>query len=590
MWRRGSELFAEVTLPAEPAGFGLHPALLDAALHALALEGTELRVPFAWTGVSVHTAEARELRVRLVPGADGAVSLHAVDAAGAPVVTVDELRTRPLVSSRVGRALFGVEWHETGSATGDAVVVDGVQAVGDLAEIPPVVAVRLGASVQETAALVRWWLDEPRCAASRLVVVTNGAVSVDGEDVTDLEGAALWGFLRGVQAEHPGRFSLVDGEPEPALGSAEPQLAVRDGKVLAPRLGRLTAGDEPVSFGTGTVLITGGTGQLGALVARHLVTGHGVRQLVLLSRRGGGAALVGELTGLGASARVETCDVADRAALERVLATIPDLTAVVHAAGVTDDALVENLNDERIAEVLRPKVDGARHLHELTHDLDAFVVFSSAAGVFGSAAQAHYGAANAFLDGLAAHRRATGLPAVSLAWGLWDLDSDTTAHLGERGRDRLARTGMTPLTADQGLALFDAGLRTGRPLVVPARIDVAAVRALLAERVLPPIFAGLAPAESTSDTGSWGTRILALPADQRESALTSLVCDLIAAVLGHSSADAVLADRPFKELGFDSLTAVELRNRLAAATGLRLPATLVVRPPDACRRDAVPPR
>ncbi|MEV6938825.1 SDR family NAD(P)-dependent oxidoreductase, partial [Streptomyces sp. NPDC051132] len=295
----------------------------------------------------------------------------------------------------------------------------------------------------------------------------------------------------------------------------------------------------------GTVLITGGTGTLGQAVARHLVSRYGVRHLLLLSR-GGGA--VPHLEPLGdVDVRVVACDVADRDALAAVLDAIPaahPLTAVVHAAGVLDDTVVERLTAEQLDRVLRPKVDGAWHLHELTreHHLAAFVLFSAAAGVLGNAGQAGYAAANAYLDALAAHRQTLGLPAVSMAWGYWEQESGMTAHLTAADRQRLARKGIRPLGTERALAMFDTALAAGRPALTTADLS------------LPqPLPTPKAPA----------------------SDLLSVVAAHTATVLGHSDTTAITPQLAFRDLGFDSLTSVELRNRLAGATGLRLPATLV---------------
>ncbi|WP_055526218.1 type I polyketide synthase [Streptomyces graminilatus] len=345
----------------------------------------------------------------------------------------------------------------------------------------------------------------------------------------------------------------------------------------------------------GTVLVTGGTGGLGALVARHLVTEHGVRHLLLASRSGpdaeGARELVTELGNLGARVEVAAVDVADREALTGVLASVPvehPLTAVVHTAGVLDDGVVSALTPERMSRVLRPKADAAVHLHELTHDADlsAFVVFSSVAGTFGGAGQANYSAANAFLDALAITRRASGLPATSLAWGPWAPGAGMTAELTEADLRRMARGGMLPLTPEQGLQLLDAVLEIGpvldRSAVLPVNLDVSALRK--SGRQVPSLLRALVhtparravEARATSD-GEAGLRqrLAGLDPTEREALLVDLVCRQAASVLGHASAADMEADQAFKALGFDSLTSVELRNRVNGATGLRLPSTLV---------------
>ncbi|MFF4591298.1 SDR family NAD(P)-dependent oxidoreductase, partial [Streptomyces sp. NPDC001388] len=400
-------------------------------------------------------------------------------------------------------------------------------------------------------------------------------------------------------AGHPltaGRAENAEG-PAPAgrPGHAQdPATAGHTGE--AAHHGRPAAHPRP----HGTVLITGGTGTLGALFARHLVTRHGVRHLLLTSRSGpdapGAAELTAELTGLGATVTVTACDIADRNALAGLLAAIPaerPLTAVVHAAGILDDGILDAMTPDRVDRVLRPKAQAAWNLHELTRDLplSAFVLFSSVAATFGSQGQANYAAANAFLDTLAQHRRAQGLPALSLAWGLWETDDGMAGTLGAADLRRIGRMGLAPLPAEEGLALFDAALAADQALLLPTRLDLAGLErrgaeppALLKALARTPVRRAAAdtagPASGTQDGGS-GTglsfteQLRPLPAEERQRAALDLVRTHTAAVLGHSDPEAVDADRPFKSLGFDSLTAVEMRNRLGTATGLTLRATLI---------------
>jgi polyketide synthase 12 len=343
----------------------------------------------------------------------------------------------------------------------------------------------------------------------------------------------------------------------------------------------------------GSVLITGGTGELGGLVARHLVREHGARSLVLASRRGqeapGAAELEAELTELGARVSVLACDVADREQLARLIAAVPEehpLCAVVHAAGVLEDGVLESLTPAQLDRVLAPKLDAAWHLHELTSglDLEAFVLFSSAAGTLGSPGQGNYAAANVFLDSLAARRRAQGLPAVSMAWGWWEQASELTAGLREVDLARIRRAGFEAFSAAEGLALFDAALGTSEALTVPVRLNAAALRAAARSGSLPALLRGLVRvplrratvgAGEHATAGQLARRLEGLSGEERRRAALAVVRGEVAAVLGYDSGEAIDVRRAFKELGFDSLLAVELRNRLSAITALRLPATLV---------------
>ncbi|OOC52837.1 MULTISPECIES: type I polyketide synthase [Nocardiopsis] len=340
----------------------------------------------------------------------------------------------------------------------------------------------------------------------------------------------------------------------------------------------------------GTVLVTGGTGTVGALVARHLVVRHGVTRLLLVGRRGAGAPgareLVDELGALGAQVTVASCDVADPEELRELLDTVPDdhpLTAVFHSAGVVDDATVTRIGARALERVLRPKVDGAWNLHTATadRDLDAFVLFSSAAGVLGSAGQGGYAAANSFMDALAHHRRSLGLPAQSLAWGRWADTSEATARLGDVETSRMTRLwGVEAIGGDEGCALMDAAADTGQALLLPVPMDLAGLRArATSPEAVPHLLRGLVRAREgrRSDAGSGAVAKLraAGAGAERRALLEELVAARAAEILGYPSGHRVEADQDFLETGFDSLTVVELRNHLREATGLRLPAAVV---------------
>ncbi|MGI5519991.1 SDR family NAD(P)-dependent oxidoreductase [Micromonospora sp. CA-259024] len=943
LWRRGDHVFAEARLDGAPAdSYGVHPALLDAALHPSFLTGGgRRRMPFSFTGVTLHASGAERVRVHLSPAGPDTVAVLVADPAGRPVLSIDALTLRPISDRQVDAAtdtgdaaLYTMDWETVpGTPATDRPVLLGGDPVGlgdgdhypDLAallkqvpDVPPLVltcwsgpagpdlAAATHAAVQRALALIQDWLAEPRTAASALVFVTRGAVTVPGDDpAPDPVQAALWGLVRSAQTEHPGRLLLldVDGLVDVVTNGSEPQLAVRGGVAYAPRLARsapdaalippdgpwsvrvtgsgtldglvatarpdvlapLTAGQvrvavraagvnfrdvlvaldmypgraalgseiagvitevapdvtglrrgdrvlgmaadafgpvtvvdhrllapvpegwsfpraaaTPVAFLTawyalrdlagtgpgdtvlvhagaggvgmacvqlarhlgadvyataspgkwpallslglqpdriassrdlefahrfpggmdvvvnslsgdfvdtslrllrpggrfiemgrtdlrdpetvgrdfpgvryrsfelaeagpdriqemltdllglfardalrplpvtawdirgvrdafrhisqarhvgkvvltvprdrdpdGTVLITGGTGTIGSLLARHLVTRHGVRHLLLAGRSGpdapGARDLTAELEALGARVTVAACDAANPKDLAALLAAVPaehPLTAVHHAAGVIDDGTVPALTPERVAAVLRPKVDAAVHLDQLTRDLDLaeFVLFSGGAGTFGTAGQAHYAAANTFLDAYARRLRGSGRPATALAWGLWAARSAMSGHLDDVDRSRLARAGIAELRTEQALALFDAARESAEPVLLPLRLgarrrdDVPPLlRGLLRARQLPR-------AVRPATTADAEPQLRALPPAELEAWLLDLVRAHAAGVLGHSSVEAVTPDHAFTDLGFDSLTAVELRNRLTTEIGLRLPATVV---------------
>ncbi|GAA3413292.1 hypothetical protein GCM10018952_29360 [Streptosporangium vulgare] len=603
-WARPGEVFAEVALPeqahADAARFGLHPALLDAVLHASALgdllpepEPGRPFLPFSWSGVSLHATAATGLRVKIIGTGGTSMALTIADGSGVPVAEVEALTLRPLSTSDLAASggqgwLHQVSWSAVaaGAVTESSswMVLEAGAGLDSVVEPPAVVLVsvasggELGVVTGEVLALVQGWLAGERFVSSRLVLLTRGAVVAVAGEVPDPAQAAVWGLVRAAQAEQPGRFVLLDVDTEvldesvlaQALATGEPQIAVRDRQLLTPGLNRTAdRGDERSVFGPeGTVLVTGGTGGLGAVVAKHLAATYQVKHLLLASRRGpeapGAADLAAELTDLGATVTIAACDVGDRADLAHLLASIPaehPLTGIVHTAGVLDDGIVASLTPERIEAVLRPKADAARHLHELTRDLDlsAFVLFSSLAGVLGSAGQAGYGAANAYLDALAHQRHAQGLAATSLAWGLW-ASGGMAGDLGEADLRRMERAGVKALSIPEGLALLDTALRTDHPVLVPARFTRARTR---------PQSRRTHPAQPLSE------RLATMDPEQLHATLADLVADRVAAVLGFADGSAIDHRRQFQELGFDSLTAVELRNQLNAATGLRLPATLI---------------
>ncbi|MCZ7415986.1 SDR family NAD(P)-dependent oxidoreductase [Streptomyces sp. WMMC897] len=702
VWRGGDQdLYAEVSLPAElhqeAGGFGIHPALLDAALHAVVIEDLGQRadavwLPFAFHGVRLLASGATALRVHLRRSGEGQVCVRLADADGQPVAVVRSLVSRPAAPEALRDAtaladdsLFAVRWNplllepadpeaaspalavlgtrqpRTGAdfpadLDGLAEAVDGGAPLpGTLVWLMPCSEEHGGTGprplpdaeqVHDTVCQVldqaRRWLSDDRFSDAQLVVVTRGAQIVhDGADaLPDAAQAAGLGALRSAVSENPGRFLLVDldagaavdgGAPADAdvvsalhrvvaaaRAAGESQVAMRGGSAFVPRLVRAPSGaraaaptdsappgmptSPPRAIGDGTVLVTGGTGALGALLAHHLVAEHGVRNLLLVSRRGidapGAPALRDRLRKRGATVDIVACDAADHDGLGAVLRGLPasaPLTGVVHAAGAVEDGLVGAMDGDRVRHVLRPKVDAALNLHHLTRGtgLRTFVLFSSAAGVVGNAGQSNYAAANAFLDALVRPLRAQGTRAVSLGWGIWqEPESALVRKAGEDTESRLAHRGFLTLPTEVALRHFDAAIRgeedgdgTSEELLVPVRLNLPGLREEAAAGVLSPLFRDLvrqpvrrgraagAPTGDTADS-ALPAELAALPEAERGSLMLSVVRTHVASVLGHASPEAVEPGRGLVDMGIDSLAAVQLRNRLSAVTGLRLPATL----------------
>jgi acyl transferase domain-containing protein/acyl carrier protein len=676
LWQTGDDLYAEVVLPegADRGGFCIHPALLDAAVHAggmipdgLLTRGGELHVPHSWSTVASHATDSGTVRVRITRAAENDARIAVFGLDNRLIMTIGSLVFRPLKSDVLasmasaddcrytlrwvpaGRAghrpvsaafistdIAGSGFAETShygdhAALAEAIAagapppdfaimtVRGVSSAGGDAGGDPARAVR--SATHQVLTVLQCFLADDRLAGLRLVLITRNAVTTGIADrAPDLAAAAVWGLVRSAQTENPNRLVLVDLDDDDrsatavptALGHGEPQLAVRSEAVYVPRLvpvpderaDVLKPADPPAVNPSGTVLITGGTGTLGRIVARHLAARHGVRHLVLTSRSGPAApaasVLAAELAELGCQTSIVACDAADLNSIAAVLADIPEnhpLTGIVHAAGILDDAVIGNLTPERVAAVFRSKVDAAWNLHSLTRhlDLSAFVLYSSVAGILGNAGQAGYAAANATLDALAAHRHADGLPAISLAWGYWAEASGMTGHLTEVDLARMNRAmGLLPLATEHALALLDEALRSPDPVLVPVRFDRQALRARVGDGSLPPLLselvtggrptvrtAGRDPAaipavgDAPAAAESLVRRLSTLGETGQQTELVRVIRTHIAAVLGHSSVDAIDQYSTFRGLGCDSLAAVEVRNRLAAATGLRLPATMV---------------
>jgi acyl transferase domain-containing protein/acyl carrier protein/pimeloyl-ACP methyl ester carboxylesterase len=656
-WRRGEELFAELSLEeaqAETAErFGAHPALLDSAFHvalgaAFAEPGEErsAQLPVMFAGAALHGLGAATWRVILKRDETNTATLLALDGQGRAVASIAAVRSRPLPDGQLQLPgarhdmLFETVWETAPSPAGEwgeraiwlgepAPAASELERHEDLAalgeaiaagaEPPDVVLVHTGGPSRERVSaaliaaarehthralgLVQAFLAEPRLSSSRLVFVTLGALAVADGESPELSQAPLTGMLRSAHSEHPGRFGLIDLDGSDAsavalagaLGCEERELALREGRLLRPRLAKFPSRHETPAARSldpqATVLVTGGTSGLGALTARHLAAKRGARRLLLTSRSGnrGGETeeLRAELEAMGCEVRVEACDVSDRDQLAKLLASIPDehpLGAVVHAAGVLDNALLGSLTAEQLDRVAAPKIDGSVHLHELTEgcDLSLFVLFSSVAATWGGPGQANYAAANAFMDALAQHRHARGLIAQSIAWGPWDQRTELAGELDESAGRRLiaqirVHLAMVPVAPAQNLELLDRASASGAPLLVAAQLDSGALREQARAGLLPSLLSGLVrtPRRAQEQAGGLATDLAGLSEAERTTMVANVVRAQVAAALGYGSGEEVDPSRTFKDLGVDSLGAVEVRNRLSRATDLRLPASLV---------------
>ncbi|MFI9569718.1 SDR family NAD(P)-dependent oxidoreductase, partial [Streptomyces rishiriensis] len=690
VWTRDDEIFAEVALPEqqqEDAGrFSLHPALLDASLHAPLIYGTGLpRLPFSWNGITLWTRGASRLRAHFVPAGEETWQVTVTDQKGAPVARIDALIGRQVTqeqlagarlaretgSSRLDNQVYRTTWIPADTTdpaaapagawlvavpadrTDDATVTACLTALGDRgAHVVPLPveapdrdaltglltrtvtdAATDGATLTGVLSLLA--LDESErpglpgvtggLAATLALVqalgdagveaplwlATQGAVATsDTDPVHSADQAALWGLGQVAALEHPGRWGgLVDLPATLDTGTGallatvlgggsgdEDQLALRDGTVLARRLERTPLHrpqpDETPWRPTGTVLITGGTGALGGHVARRMAAA-GAGHLVLVGRRGadtpGVAELTAELAGTGARVTVAAVDVTDRQALADLLAKLAadgdPVRTVVHAAGVNGFGTLQETTLDDFGAVVSAKTAGAAHLDAALGDapLDAFVVFSSIAGVWGSGSQSAYSAGNAYLDALALRRRSQGRTATSIAWGAWAGGGMVDAA----SAPRLRRQGIEAVRPELMLTALDRALTGGQSGITVAHIDWKRFHAAFTAPRPSALLQGvpevrrIAAAEARArradlaTAGSLRERLAGLEESAQNGILLDLVRAETAVVLGHQDAHAVHPDRAFQELGFDSLTAVELRNKLSAATGLRLPATLL---------------
>ncbi len=605
--RDGYDVIVEAALADEAEDahdYDLHPALLAAGLHATP------GLPIGFSGVRLHQRGVAALTLRVTP--DGRVA--AEDPGGAPVISIDAVRTQPIEHVQPARrslrnGLYAIDWtaapHTGGTA--DFAVVDALENAGDTPPAHLVLPVTAPATddlaadahtlTETVMTLLQEFLATEALATTRLVMATRGAVATAPGEHPDLRHSPLAGLLRAANSEHPDRFALLDLDDTEltddllaaALATGESEIAVRDGALLVPRVHAYRDADPdaaPPADPAGTMLVTGGPTGLGAMLARHLAEAQGAKHLLLVSRRGptapGASELVAELADAGCTAEVVACDVTDRDALAQLLASIPadrPLTAVFHSAAALDDGVLTGMTPERLHRVMRPKLDAALLLHELTRDLGVaeFVLFSSAASCLGSPGQSNYAAANAFLDALAATRRADGLPGIALAFGFWDRVTELTAHLTTDDGRRVGPIDMLPMSDAFGLQLIDAARATGEALLAPMRMDLPALAARAEAGILPPILGDLVrvrPRRAARVAGGYAAAN-GNGASGPRGADAEAIRGEIAASLGYATPASVDMELTFLELGFDSLVSLELRKRLQALTGLTLPATVM---------------
>lgn len=621
IWRSQDGLFLRARLqlsngtsfPTSTSTFAIHPALLDAALHVRALlsaagkstVGLLPRLPFVLRGLQIfqNHRDQGSIFVRIPScnsaGAEGIFSVLLEDQAGDPIAIIAEVITRPWKSNPPAADLFSLEWaplRAIGTTESVPMSKASQHALDTVVQTWDIINRHHGlslpdkvhaATAQVLNTIQQWSLEEKFAAGGRLIVVTEKA-SISNPD---LMSAAIWGLIRSAQAEFElGRLVLIDldGKADSlralprALASQHGLVAVRNGELKIPRLSKcetVSAQNSPITTPpllntSGAVLVTGGTGALGALLARHLILEYKAQRLVLLSRSGLDApeatTILADLSSLGAAVDILACDVSDRDQLAAMFAKIqPPVTAIIHTAGVLDDSVLSTQTAQRISKVLQPKVNGAWILHEVAPPEAQLYFFSSAAGVFGNPGQAGYAAANCFLDALARWRRTRGLHGLSLAWGPWE---NRRGMAGGTTRDGM----LMALSDEQALAAFDTAVRLNKEeaLLIPLLLRGSSVDhlPLLATKQGPSLT--LSPNKSNGH--SLWKELLAVtksPKD-RAIALHDLIQNEVALVLGYRPQD-TLPNRPFTELGMDSFTAVQLRNRISVLSGLKgLPATI----------------
>ncbi|WP_394840360.1 SDR family NAD(P)-dependent oxidoreductase [Pendulispora rubella] len=605
-------------LQSEAGTYALHPALLDGVLHALGLWQAEAQqgmfLPFSLEGMTVWREGATAVWAHVERHGEGE-EIHRAEVVlyddhGVPVGELRGLRLKRADEAAMRRATgaerhrYELRWDRVAAREGrpgfDGFLHDWPAPSTDAETLVAKTHTQTAEALAELQALVA--REEP---PRRVVWLTRGAVATgDADPALSLAQSPLWGLGRTARNEHPELgLRLIDvgtGNVDAKVLDAalamddEPELAIRDGQLLAPRLVRPgPSPDEalPAIEQHATYLVTGGLGALGLEVARWLAQ-RGAGHIALVSRRpatdDATIQALDALRALGTTVTVAACDVADPDAVRGLVTTLAGLRGIFHCAGVLDDGVLRKQTAERFAAVMAPKVAGAWNLHRATEGLtlDFFVLFSSVAGLLGGPGQSNYAAANAFLDALAHHRRTRGLSATALAWGYWAVQSNMTAHLQQADIARMARLGLAPLAVDEGMRLFERALESGDVLSVPVAFDLARMRTSLSRsgsgEAIPPLLRALiaAPSRNASSASPLlRAKIKRLPEAERVRAVLDIFCEKAAQKLGLRSARDMAHDRSLLELGLNSLMAVELRQELSAHLGIKLPAALLFESP-----------
>ncbi|MBI4852597.1 MAG: amino acid adenylation domain-containing protein [Acidobacteria bacterium] len=662
IWRKDNTIFTKLVLPAENAinaeYYGVHPVLLDAALHSgfFLFDESEqvLHLPFEWRGAKLFALGSKEVYAKISRTDDLEISLY--DDSFEPLAHIERLikrkatrqQVKAAVMGEIDRHFYNIKWQPinlttTNNQLTSAVILGSsqltkrlninafdkldalIEHINKQGVVTQTVIIdttviensdnttesnRVINNVVKALEQLQTLLTNKHLLGSELIWITRHAIATSSDDqLTDLNYSALWGLLRSARNEHPDRLvrliDIDDQTDEQTLINAlkvnsEPEITVRNGRLLAPRLisyqHKSSVNQQYQPLDNGTILITGGTGEIGSLIAKHLVNNYGAKHLLLTSRQGMAApraeALKAALEQQNANVEIAACDVADYSSVKLLIDSIPKehpLIAVIHCAGALEDGLLLSQNNESINKVLSAKVDGAWNLHQLTKDkkLSLFVMFSSIAGILGTASQSNYAAANTFLDTLANYRRSKALPAQSLAWGLWQQSgSGMTAHLGSSELARMKRQGLDAITEKEGLLLFDRAISLPEPLLIVAKLRLetlskqTSIPVLLSGMIKTKILKTRIESSHSKSVLSLKDSLKSLSQNEQLAKLLSLVTKEVAHVLALPES-CLLPETPFQELGLDSLMAVETRNRLSTAFAIDLPTTLILRFPTA---------